>query len=333
MDQQQTVNPNFYCPISGEIMTDPVSDFEGNTYERSAIESWLERNGTSPITRNRMSKDDLRPNRTLRNAIEDELASGRFVPSRNDNPDTKATVSSKILDPPSDINIIISAKPVPAGTSECKDSEEEFFVLVKALAPAIERRVPSDIVLVVDVSGSMGADATAQGVESSGLSLLDVVKHAVKTVINTLNDNDRLALVSYSNSANVIFDLMAMNAVGKDTAMHLLENLTPGGMTNLWDGLQTGLKLLQNKNTASTASSGGDATSVNVLGNNAAILLLTDGEPNIEPPRGHIPMLKRYSETNGGRYPGIISTFGFGYTLDSVLLRRVRFSGCASSFI
>jgi len=33
-------------------MVDPVIDPEGNTYERSAIEDWLSKNQTSPITRN-----------------------------------------------------------------------------------------------------------------------------------------------------------------------------------------------------------------------------------------------------------------------------------------
>ena len=49
----------------------------------------------------------------------------------------------------------------------------------------------------------MGTDASAQGVEDCGLSLLDIVKHAVKTVISTLNENDRLSIVSYSNNATM----------------------------------------------------------------------------------------------------------------------------------
>lgn len=42
----------FYCPIIQTLMVDPVIDPEGNTYERSAIEDWLSKNQTSPITRN-----------------------------------------------------------------------------------------------------------------------------------------------------------------------------------------------------------------------------------------------------------------------------------------
>jgi hypothetical protein len=31
-------NPNFICPISQQVMEDPVCDKEGNTFERKHIE-------------------------------------------------------------------------------------------------------------------------------------------------------------------------------------------------------------------------------------------------------------------------------------------------------
>lgn len=57
-------------------MVDPVQDPEGNTYERAAIEKWLESNDTSPITRSPLSVDQLTPNRALRNVIADIKNSG-----------------------------------------------------------------------------------------------------------------------------------------------------------------------------------------------------------------------------------------------------------------
>jgi len=39
----------FLCPITHELMTDPVIDPDGNSYERSAIVNWLKENSTSPI--------------------------------------------------------------------------------------------------------------------------------------------------------------------------------------------------------------------------------------------------------------------------------------------
>lgn len=228
-------------------------------------------------------------------------------------PELSIKITGKV--PSADQKSLLST--VSVEESKHDDSTEDMFVMVSTYAPSIKNRVPSDIVLVVDVSGSMGNDATTQGVEYSGLSLLDIVKHAVKTVISTLTDKDRLALVSYSNQANTVFDLMTMDTVGKENAVTMLDRLNPGGMTNLWDGLKKGMDILKDR-----ILPGGSQ-----YGNNGSILLLTDGEPNIEPPRGHIPMLKRYCDANGGRYPGIISTFGFGYQLDSTLLRQVAVQG------
>jgi hypothetical protein len=72
-------------------------------------------------------------------------------------------------------------------------------------------RSPADICCVVDISGSMGTEAsikTGTGKEERhGLSLLDIVKHAVKTVVHSLEANDRFALVVFSTTARVVFDL------------------------------------------------------------------------------------------------------------------------------
>lgn len=98
-------NPNLYCPITGDLMIDPVVDAEGNTYERSAIESWIDTKGTSPITRNKATRDDLRPNRSLKSAIADIIASGADIPRRIDR-----QVGTKSPGPPPQLSLTITAK-------------------------------------------------------------------------------------------------------------------------------------------------------------------------------------------------------------------------------
>ena len=56
-------------------MVDPVIDTDGNTWERDAIVTWIERRGLSPITRNALAVDDLVPNRALKDAIDAERGS------------------------------------------------------------------------------------------------------------------------------------------------------------------------------------------------------------------------------------------------------------------
>ncbi len=61
---------SMFCPISCELMTDPVITPDGISYNRKAIEEWLNKSNTCPLTKNRLVKVDLRPNRTLRDVIE-----------------------------------------------------------------------------------------------------------------------------------------------------------------------------------------------------------------------------------------------------------------------
>ena len=52
-------------------------DPEGNSYERTAIEDWLRRNSTSPVTRSPLTAGDLVPNRALKDAIDQAMGEGK----------------------------------------------------------------------------------------------------------------------------------------------------------------------------------------------------------------------------------------------------------------
>ncbi|CAE7376645.1 yfbK [Symbiodinium natans] len=213
-----------------------------------------------------------------------------------------------------EVNEAISA--LTAVGSEGSDGVRPALVSIQP--PPGTARTPSDICCVVDVSGSMSNDALLQSEDgtmsaSHGLSVLDIVKHALRTIIAILGENDRLALVSYSNAAKTIFPLTEMNEHGRKFSEGKLEELIAEGMTNLWDGLQTGLNLLK------------EGAQANRLQH---VMLFTDGLPNINPPRGILPMLKRLKDkSEGGRLPCTISTFGFGYELDSALLSQLATDG------
>ena len=63
------VIPNEYvCPISLELMTDPIICNDGYSYERNSIMSL--KNNISPITREILYINNLIPNRALKDAID-----------------------------------------------------------------------------------------------------------------------------------------------------------------------------------------------------------------------------------------------------------------------
>lgn len=67
------VPPYFLCPISLEIMKDPVTIFTGITYDRENIEKWIfsGKNATCPVTKQALSgTEELTPNVTLRRLIQ-----------------------------------------------------------------------------------------------------------------------------------------------------------------------------------------------------------------------------------------------------------------------
>eukprot|EP00727_Mastigamoeba_balamuthi_P013616 m51a1_g8878 hypothetical protein (819) ;mRNA; r:629058-631912 len=319
---QAQVPESFVCALTGEVMSDPVIDPEGHTYERAAIERWLgTRSATSPVTRSPLRPADLVPNRALREAIEQFYAArGLSVPAPKPAPEggSEAPQAASGAGPAAqaqvpadvgrgDVSVVVQA--AAAGG--------EGDVLVSLRPAAGRERTPLDVCCVVDVSGSMGEEATVQSpagvVERHGLSLLDVVCHAVRTIAHVLGPGDRLALVSYSSMAATRLALTPMDQRGRKAVDAALDALVADGTTNLWDGLRTGLDVLgaQEKQRA-----GGPPQR-----RAASVLLLTDGMPNVEPPRGHLPMLRRYRDQKGGL--PVVNTFGFGYSLDSALLLAI----------
>jgi hypothetical protein len=48
------IRDEFLCPIMYQLFRDPVIAYDGHTYERAAIENWLENHQTSPRTGNKM---------------------------------------------------------------------------------------------------------------------------------------------------------------------------------------------------------------------------------------------------------------------------------------
>ncbi|XP_074267488.1 E3 ubiquitin-protein ligase PUB24-like [Silene latifolia] len=73
LDQEVEIPQYFLCPISLQIMKDPVTTVTGITYDRENIDQWLKEavDPVCPVTKQPLSCDsDLTPNHTLRRLIQ-----------------------------------------------------------------------------------------------------------------------------------------------------------------------------------------------------------------------------------------------------------------------
>jgi len=69
-ENNETKIPNeFLCPITQELMRDPVCAADGYTYERKAIEEWLTKKQTSPIMNLSINGTQLYSNKVLKMLI------------------------------------------------------------------------------------------------------------------------------------------------------------------------------------------------------------------------------------------------------------------------
>lgn len=195
---------SFFCSITHELMVDPVIDPDGNSYEKRAIEEWIHRCATSPITRNPLSINDLRPNKALKDAIAKHRDS--VQPKVHSSPSMMELQSSEIT---------------------VLRSRTDNFAHISIQNSQDESRSSCDICCVVDTSGSMAEAAEIQNDknEKYGLSQLDLVKHSLNTIIHSLNDTDRLSLVSFSSKAHIILGLTKMDDAGKKRALQAVEDL------------------------------------------------------------------------------------------------------------
>lgn len=219
-----------------------------------------------------------------------------------------------------------------------------------------------------------------------------------------MSDDDRISIVTFSDSAEVsvgantlndvfltlyqiMFPLTLMTKGNRSTVLNIVEGLCTKGRTNLWDGLKTGMNVLKTSTSTPASSSAfsfrkanqtpiqsspepatsttskrfsffssigfgkrkqgapppsdkpalvGDVKmplspdtkgAARLEGPNRrlpAVFILTDGMPNVEPPRGHIPMFRSFLDSWPSDSPKpMVSTFGFGYQLNSRLLDEI----------
>lgn len=287
---------SYRCKLTYDIMKDPVMDSDGNSYERSAIETWLSSHPTSPITRRPLRSADLIPNRDLKAAIEEFLATHPQALSGAAGTAETAITAGTFVNAP----LTVSGQTYKIGS--------QTYLSVEVSAPADGETQPLDLIVYLDTSGSMGMDVvTGEGAEQKRIPRLFLAKHGIRVLAALLGATHRLCIISFSSSARIVLPFTAMNAAGLAKVDALLASVQADGQTNLWDAIRLGLEVANGPSSSSR-------------GRHLVSMMFTDGEPTVEPPRGTLPtILGTASPSN----PWTLHTFGFGSQLDSDLLVKI----------
>lgn len=190
----------------------------------------------------------------------------------------------------------------PSQTKIVRGSADELFldVDIEVPAPTVATgaaRKPTDMVLVLDRSGSM-ADGNK----------LSYAKAAMKTLVDRLGDQDRIGLVTFDDRAIAEFSMEAATREGRQRLVKRIDQLETGGGTNMGDGFIVGRTLL------------GPASE----GRSARVILLSDGNANvgIADPEGLTQLVKSI-----GMNGAVVSTIGMGLDFNETLLARLADHG------
>jgi Ca-activated chloride channel homolog len=158
-------------------------------------------------------------------------------------------------------------------------------------------KLPVDLVIVLDRSGSMQGDKIASA------------RSAVLRLIEQLTPADRLALVTYSCDVELIAPLTAMNAHGRQHLSRAVRQVVASGYTNLGGGLRQGIDLL-------ARLPGG--------GRQRTVILISDGLAN----RGITdPVALNRMAAEATDFQFTVSTVGVGLDFNELLMTRIADHG------
>jgi Ca-activated chloride channel family protein len=118
---------------------------------------------------------------------------------------------------------------------------------------ATEKRGPSNLVFLLDVSGSMTPPER-----------LPLIKQSMRLLVEKLTENDRVAIVVYAGASGLALPSTPGNE--KEKILSALESLEPGGSTNGAEGIQLAYKI---------------AADNFIKGGVNRVILATDGDFNV----------------------------------------------------
>uniref|UniRef100_UPI0040577354 vWA domain-containing protein n=2 Tax=Candidatus Electrothrix sp. TaxID=2170559 RepID=UPI0040577354 len=172
----------------------------------------------------------------------------------------------------------------------------EVLVTAAPTTMTLRKRLPLNLALVIDVSGSMRDE-----------NKLTYVKQAAISLVNRLRPEDRLSIISYSNEARVVLPSSLVKM--EQEARWLIQSLRADGGTNLGAGLIEGYHQLREFTSPRTIS---------------RVLLLSDGKANVGITSSAELSRMVLQEADAGIS---LSSFGVGLDFNEDLMAAISESG------
>jgi len=151
-----------------------------------------------------------------------------------------------------DLDGVLSVVASLESTHALSGAELALDLDVTAGRPPREERVPVDVVMVLDRSGSMQGDK------------IEHARAAARGLLGMLRPGDRVALVSYAT--DVVVHCGLVDASGAPALGHAVDGLVADGSTNLDGGLSRAIELLSPEARSGRAQ---------------RVILISDGEANV----------------------------------------------------
>jgi Ca-activated chloride channel family protein len=168
--------------------------------------------------------------------------------------------------------------------AECPWEPKHRLVRLGLKAKPIDddKRPPSNLVFLVDVSGSM-----------MPAERLPLVKASLKLLVGKLRETDRVALVAYAGNAGLVLD--STSGAQKDRIVEALDRLESGGSTHGSQGIEQAYEV---------------AEAHFIKNGTNRVILCTDGDWNVgvTSTDALIKLIERKRETGV-----FLSVFGFGF--------------------
>ncbi|KAH7854226.1 hypothetical protein Vadar_011503 [Vaccinium darrowii] len=223
---------SFYCPITMDIMVDPVETSHGQTFERSAIEKWLEEgNKHCPLTMTPLNKLLLRSNKTLRESIEEWKDRNTMI--------TIASLKPKV---------------------QSDEEQEVLHSLVRLLDLCIERELHQEWIIMEDYVPIL--------ISLLGSKNSEIRKHALEILFILAKDNDdnKERIAKVDDAIELIVRSLARKVNESKTALQLLLELSRNNVVqNLIGSVQGCILLLVTMSSSDDPQAAKDAHEI--LGN------------------------------------------------------------------